>query len=47
MLQILEKNNFITDTLFSDICSENFLENKIKEFDNIALVIAVHQIVQK
>ena len=36
MLQILKKNNFITDTLFSDICSENFLENEIKKFDNIA-----------
>jgi hypothetical protein len=37
MLQILEKNSFIADTLFSNICSENFLENKIKEFDNIAI----------
>jgi transcriptional regulator len=36
MLQILKKNSFITDTLFSDICSENFLENEIKKFDNIA-----------
>jgi hypothetical protein len=36
MLQILKKNNFITDTLFSDICLENFLENEIKKFDNIA-----------
>jgi hypothetical protein len=36
MLQILKKKNFITDTLFSDICSENFLENEIKKFDNIA-----------
>ena len=36
MLQILKKNNFITDTLFSDICSKNFLENEIKKFDNIA-----------
>ena len=36
MLQILKKKNFITDTLFSDICSKNFLENEIKKFDNIA-----------
>ena len=36
MLQILTKNNFITDTIFSDICSENIFENEIKKFDNIA-----------
>jgi hypothetical protein len=36
MYQILAKNNFISDTIFSEICAESNFETEIKEFDNIA-----------
>ena len=36
MQQNLENNNFINDTIFLGICSENLLETEIKKFDRLA-----------